>query len=112
MAKRVVQAGAALLLALGTGALQAQQRLDHGREVYLRVCASCHESGERGAPVTGRREHWEGRSPNWEAVLFEHVEKGYSEMPAKGGDAGLSRYDIDAAAEYMLGRSFPELSHD
>jgi cytochrome c5 len=111
MPKRVVRMIVALL-AVGAGALHAQERLDHGREVYMRVCASCHESGEGGAPVTGQREQWVGRSPNWEAVLFEHVEKGYSQMPAKGGDTELTRHDIDAAAEYLLGKSFPELPHD
>ena len=48
----------------------------------------------------------------WEAVLFEHARKGYLAMPAGGGDARLSDYDIKVAAEYMAQRSNPDLPKD
>jgi len=54
-----------------------------GRETYERACASCHETGDGGAPLTGRREDWSGRSDMWQAVLFEHAKSGYLEMPGK-----------------------------
>jgi cytochrome c5 len=69
---------------------------------YQRVCANCHETGERGAPLTGRPEDWEGRSRLWQAVLFRHAEQGYLGMPARGGDSELTDREVQAAAEYML----------
>lgn len=83
-----------------------------GRETYERACASCHESGEGGAPVTGRREDWSGRSDMWQAILFEHAKSGYLEMPGKGGQDELSDEAVEAASEYMLERTFPELPRD
>jgi cytochrome c5 len=83
-----------------------------GKETYERVCASCHESGEQGAPVTGKREQWEGRSDLWQAVLFEHAKSGYLDMPGRGGQPDLSDEAVEAAAEYMLGLTYPELPTD
>jgi cytochrome c5 len=83
-----------------------------GKDTYERACASCHESGEQGAPVTGKREQWEGRSDLWQAVLFEHAKSGYLEMPGKGGQSDLTDESVEAAAEYMLGLTYPELPKD
>jgi len=83
-----------------------------GRETYERACASCHETGEGGAPVTGRRKDWSGRSDMWQAVLFEHAKSGYLEMPGKGGQAELADEAVEAASEYMLELTFPELPKD
>jgi len=90
-------------------------REDHlalGEDTYQRACASCHESGEGGAPVTGKREQWEGRSDLWQAVLFKHAKAGYLEMPGKGGQPDLTDEAVEAAAEYMLGLTYPELPQD
>ena len=73
-----------------------------GADAYEQVCASCHEEGLDGAPRTGVAEDWVGRSPLWEAVLFEHARKGYNEMPAKGGEESLGGDMVEEAAEYML----------
>jgi cytochrome c5 len=90
----------------------ASQRLEDGRQVYMGACASCHDSGENGAPRTGQAKDWANRSHLWEAVLFEHANKGYLRMPGKGGKQDLSKYDVDAAAEYMLSVSHPDLPAD
>jgi len=83
-----------------------------GQDTYERACASCHESGELGAPITGRREQWVGRSDLWQAVLFEHAKTGYLDMPGKGGQPELTDEAVQAAAEYMLGLTYPELPRD
>ena len=80
-----------------------------GRQAYEQFCAGCHEEGLDGAPRTGDRAAWEGRSWLWEAVLFEHVRKGYDGMPAKGGAAALDEAAITKAAEYMMTLTYPEL---
>lgn len=73
-----------------------------GAHAYELVCGRCHEEGLDGAPRTGVAEDWAGRSPLWEAVLFEHANKGYNEMPAKGGEEWLSDDMVEKAAEHML----------
>ncbi|NOR19963.1 MAG: hypothetical protein GQ538_07745 [Xanthomonadales bacterium] len=83
-----------------------------GRETYQAVCASCHDEGEDGAPVKGDREAWSNRSPLWSAVLIEHAKNGYLNMPAKGGQVELSDKAVEAAGEYMLNETFPELPRD
>jgi cytochrome c5 len=83
-----------------------------GVEAYEQSCAGCHDEGADGAPRTGDPEAWVGRSSLWEAVLFEHAKKGYLEMPAKGGDAGLADSTVAKAAEYMLTITFPGTRRD
>ncbi len=48
----------------------------------------------------------------WEAVLFEHADKGWLAMPARGGDPDLESADVEVAAEYMLHLTFPKLPED
>ncbi|MDJ0813057.1 MAG: c-type cytochrome [Woeseiaceae bacterium] len=79
-----------------------------GKRAYEQACASCHEEGLDGAPRTGDRDAWTGRSWLWEAVLFEHAKDGYLDMPAKGGDESLDDAAVEMAAEYMLTRTFPD----
>jgi cytochrome c5 len=79
-----------------------------GKQAYDQVCASCHDEGVDGAPRTGDRDAWTGRSWLWEAVLFEHAKDGYLEMPARGGDESLDDATVEMAAEYMLTKTFPD----
>lgn len=87
-------------------------RQDLGKATYAAACASCHDSGESGAPRTGVREDWSERSDLWQAVLFNHAKAGYLEMPGKGGQSELTDQAVEAATEYMLGLTFPELPRD
>ena len=88
------------------------ERLREGEKFYQAICASCHETGVDGAPVTGNKEDWEERSHLWEAVLFEHADKGYIKMPARGASEYATEYDVEVAAEYMLTITHPELPRD
>lgn len=83
-----------------------------GLDAYNKVCARCHEMGVDGAPVTGNPADWEGRSDLWQAVLMEHANAGYLEMPAKGGDEELSDRTINVATQYMLEITFPDRPRD
>ena len=100
---------ATLLSATG---FASEQRMKDGRAMYERNCKICHETGIAGAPQTNNPADWQGRSALWEAVLFEHANKGYLAMPAKGGDPDASEYDVKAAAEYMLTIAHPDLPAD
>jgi cytochrome c5 len=79
-----------------------------GVQAYQTVCATCHESGLNGAPVTGDASAWTERSTHWEAVLFDHAKNGYMDMPARGGKPQLSDRSVVAAAEYMLSVTYPD----
>lgn len=83
-----------------------------GRDTYEQVCASCHDKSADGAPAIGDRESWSNRSPLWSAVLFEHAKDGFVDMPAKGGQSDLTERAVEAAGEYMLSETFPELPRD
>jgi cytochrome c5 len=75
---------------------------------YERACAGCHDEGLNGAPAVDDREAWAGRSSLWVAVLEEHAKEGYLDMPARGGDPGLSDCEVAAATEYMLSLTHPD----
>lgn len=90
----------------------ASARLKDGQTIYRYACARCHDTGEGEAPVIGDAGAWGQRSSLWAAVLFEHAQEGYLAMPAGGGDARLTRYDIEVAAEYILQTTFPDRSSD
>jgi cytochrome c5 len=87
-------------------------RLADGKKAYQANCASCHESGANGAPLTNNPQDWAQRSDLWEAVLVTHANEGYLKMPAKGGDDDTSDYDVGAAAEYMLSIVYPQAQTD
>ena len=83
-----------------------------GKLAYETICSGCHEQGVGGAPRTGDREAWDGRSRLWAAVLAEHAKKGYGAMPARGGIDTLSDADVNRAAEYMMRLTYPETHRD
>jgi len=108
---------AAMVTAVGLhvvicSASMASERMDNGLKAYSERCASCHDSGIKGAPRTHEPQDWENRSSLWDSVLLEHAKKGYLEMPARGGEENMSDYDVDVAAEYMLNISHPDLPRD
>ncbi len=88
--------------------ITADATIDSGVEAYEAICADCHETGANGAPRTGDREAWAGRSELWEAVLFEHATEGYRGMPAKGGAEELDEATVERAVEYMMSLTYPE----
>ena len=83
-----------------------------GASAYKDYCAGCHETGMLGAPIVGETSEWADRSQLWDAVLFDHAQTGYLEMPAKGGRMDLPDDLVKAAAEYMLEVTFPDRLHD
>ena len=84
-----------------------------GRETYEIACAACHDEDKGdSAPIKGNPDSWSTRSPLWSAVLLEHAKNGYLDMPTKGGRLELSDRAVEAAGEYMLHETFPELPRD
>jgi len=89
-----------------------ERYLELGRETYESACAACHDEGKDGSPTMGDRDSWADRSPLWSAVLIEHAKSGYLGMPSKGGQPQLSDKAVQAAGDYMLSETFPELPLD
>ena len=97
----------------GDDAAEADQAAGiNGESAYLEHCAGCHETGMLGAPREGEPMDWESRSNLWQAVLMEHAKTGYFDMPARGGKTELSDEIVEAAAEYMLEKTFPDRPED
>lgn len=83
-----------------------------GEDAYLQYCAGCHETGLLGAPMVGNRADWVQVSRLWQAVVLAHARNGYLDMPARGGRPDLPDATVDAAAEYMLEITHPDLPPD
>lgn len=106
---QLITAGALLFVAFGAC---ASDRMDDGKAAYQAMCAHCHDAGKSGAPVTRNAADWQNRSHLWDGVLVEHADKGYLDMPARGGNEIATKYDVQAAAEYMLTITHPDLPRD
>ncbi len=83
--------------------------LKSGQEVYVAVCASCHDSGAAGAPKVGDKAAWAARLSEGMGLLYLHSLKGYhgkaGVMPARGGRADLSVELVKQSVDYMVSRS-------
>ncbi len=95
-----------------TSAEQARPAYVTPKVAYEQACADCHEEGKDGAPRTGDPDAWAGRSALWEAVLFEHAQKGYFDMPAHGLDGRFTDDEVALAAQYMLEITHPDQPRD
>lgn len=76
-----------------------------GESIVNEVCAACHMTGEKGAPKIGDKGKWAKRSSQGLTVLSKHALEGIRNMPAHGGNAGLSRYELERAITYMVNQS-------
>ncbi|SBT09400.1 Cytochrome c-555 (modular protein) [Candidatus Accumulibacter aalborgensis] len=83
----------------------AQQAEHTGKEVVDTVCAACHAKGENGAPRIGDNQAWTKRASQGLTALTAHALKGIRNMPAHGGNAGLSDIEIQRAITYMVNQS-------
>lgn len=95
-------AGLPLLLAGPVSALAVEHS---GEEVVTQVCAKCHTTGEQNAPKIGDQAAWAKRAKQGLTSLTEHALKGIRNMPAHGGNAGLSDFEIQKAITYMVNKS-------
>jgi len=76
-----------------------------GEAIVSEVCGACHMTGEKGAPKIGDKGKWFTRSTQGLTVLSQHALEGIRNMPAHGGNAGLSRFDLERAITYMVNQS-------
>lgn len=93
----------ALPAALGLPLAQGAQR--SGESVVAEVCLGCHKDGKMGAPVMGDQKAWSQRKTQGLSGLSKHALEGIRNMPAHGGNAGLSAAELERAITYMVNRS-------
>lgn len=99
-------AGLALLTAaMLSPAANAQRPERSGVEVVDSVCTACHAKGENNAPRIGDQQAWAKRASQGLTALTEHALKGIRNMPAHGGNPGLSDIEIERAITYMVNQS-------
>lgn len=81
----------------------------HGKNIYDKTCALCHDVGAAGAPKPGDVADWAPRIAQGMDVLYTHSIMGYTGekgiMPPRGGAATLSDEDVKAAVDFMVEQS-------
>jgi cytochrome c5 len=76
-----------------------------GEQVFAEACAKCHVTGEMNAPKIGDKAAWSKRAEQGLTALTEHALKGIRNMPAHGGNPGLSDFEIQKAITYLVNQS-------
>ena len=95
----------ALAIPLAFGVTLAQGAERSGESIVTEVCAACHKTGEKGAPVIGDKNAWAKRKTQGLTSLGQHAVEGIRNMPSHGGNAGLSTADLERAITYMVNQS-------
>jgi cytochrome c5 len=83
----------------------AQRKEREGKEVVDAVCSACHATGKDSAPRIGDAKAWAGRASQGLTALTDHALKGIRNMPAHGGNPGVSDIEIERAIVYMVNQS-------
>ena len=109
---RSVTGGAALsafallaALSIFVAPAHAQRKERQGKDVVDAVCSTCHLSGKDNAPRIGDALAWSPRASQGLTALTDNAVKGIRDMPAHGGNAGVSDIEIERAITYMVNQS-------
>ena len=76
-----------------------------GEQVYNSSCLACHGSGVAGAPKLGDVAAWAPRIAAGMDSLLANATNGLNAMPPKGLCMSCSSDELQAAVEYMVGKS-------
>ncbi|MCY4045163.1 MAG: c-type cytochrome [Cellvibrionales bacterium] len=76
-----------------------------GETVWMANCKVCHETGLAGAPIIGNKVAWTKRLTRGQESLYAHAINGWGDMPARGGNTGLTDEQVKQAVDYMLSKS-------
>jgi cytochrome c5 len=103
LAPRIASLVLAACTALVVSAQAAAQR--SGKEVVESTCVNCHGKGAQGAPKIGDRKAWGARAKQGLSSLTQSALKGIRNMPAHGGNPGLSDLELARGIAYMVNAS-------
>ena len=92
-------------LALAQAEAMAQTGERSGKEVVDAVCATCHAAGANGAPKIGDKKAWAARTARGLTGLTKNAINGVRKMPAHGGNANVTDFEIERAITYMVNKS-------
>jgi len=88
---------------IGVAAAQPAWSQQSGKDVYTKVCTTCHATGLAASPRYGSAADWGPRVAKGAAALYQSALKGTAKgMPAKGGNLALSDAEVKGAVDYML----------
>lgn len=76
-----------------------------GENVVQARCATCHATGEGGAPKIGDAKAWAGRASRGLNQLTTSAIRGHGGMPPRGGVANATDAELRAAITYMFNPS-------
>jgi len=76
-----------------------------GQQVYESTCSACHGAGIAGAPKFGDAGVWAPLIATGLDAMLKIALEGKGAMPAKGGNPGLSDFEIERAVVYMANQS-------
>jgi cytochrome c5 len=80
----------------------------HGKQIYDRYCASCHNNGYKEAPILGNKADWQPLLAKNVDTLIHNTLQGVGNMPPKGGCKRCSNADVIAAVKYMVQTANPQ----
>lgn len=91
---------------LGVSPSDDPPTLRRGKQVYLKACDVCHQSGMMSAPRIGDAANWYRRlKDNGLTTLYQRTIHGYNSMPVKGACVTCSENDLISAVNYLLNAS-------
>jgi cytochrome c5 len=76
-----------------------------GEEIVKAICGACHLTGAAGAPKIGDKAAWGARLKEGLNGLLATAIKGKNAMPARGGAADLTDFELARAIVYMANQS-------
>jgi cytochrome c5 len=92
-------------LSIFIASAHAQRQERQGKDVVDAVCGACHLQGKDNAPRIGDAKAWSARASLGLTALTANAVKGIRNMPAHGGNAGVSDIEIERAIIYMINQS-------
>jgi len=78
---------------------------DAGEKTYKMACFACHGTGAAGSPKLGDKAAWVPRIAKGMDALLASATNGLNAMPPKGTCMACSSDELQAAVEYMVGKS-------
>lgn len=99
----VVTLALAALMAPQAASAQGSER--SGKQVVEAACASCHATGEKGAPKIGNKQAWSKLSERGLSSLTAAALKGIRQMPPHGANMKLTDIEIERGITYMVNQS-------
>lgn len=99
----VVTLALAALMAPQAASAQGSER--SGKQVVEAACASCHATGEKGAPKIGNKQAWSKLSERGLSSLTAAALMGIRQMPPHGANMKLTDTEIERGITYMVNQS-------